>query len=120
MRIFAVDKNNDCYVDRNGQLAINTGLAALVQTCEHAMRGLLGEMVFSTPRGLPYWETVFTSTPKLRLFEDSARRTLRGIAGVLSVDSFVCEMREGILMYQAVIRSVYGSVTINSTGAANG
>lgn len=120
MRIFAVDKNNDLYLAPNGQLAVNTELAALMQTCEHALQSLLGEMVFSSGRGLPYMETVWSSAPNPRLFENAARHTLRGIQGVLAVASFTCEARENTLFYQAVIRSVYGLGTISGKESAHG
>lgn len=119
MRIFAVDENNDMYIAASGQLAVNTALAALVQTCEHSMQSLLGEMVFSTGRGLPYREAVWSGAPNLRLFELSARRTLRNIEGVVAVDSLTYEARDNTLNYQATIRSSYGTFTI-SNGSNSG
>lgn len=120
MRIFAVDKNNDLYIGPNGQLAMNADLAAFSQACEHAMQSLLGEMVFATGRGLPYMETVWGSSPNLRLFEDHARRILRGIPGSLGVTAFECENTDNTLTYRASIRSVYGTAAINGEGADNG
>lgn len=109
MRIFAVDKNNDIHLGPDGHLAMNTELAALLQTCEHAMQALRGEMVYATERGMPYLETVWGAAPNLRLFEDAARGTLNSIEGVEHIISFSCLAEDNILKYWATIQSVYGT-----------
>lgn len=117
MRIFAVDKNNDLYLGADGSLAMKNGLLAFMQACEHAMQSLLGEMPFAQGRGLPFKEAVWTGTPDLRLFEESARTLLLSLEGATSISEFYCEVCENTLKYRAVIRSVYGTAAI---GATNG
>ena len=113
MRIFAVDRNNDLYLGPDKHLAINSDLEALMQTAQHVMQSILGEMVHASTRGLPYRETVWCSAPNLRLFEDNARRSLSGIKGVLAVESFSCTVTENILRYWATLRTAYGQGQLN-------
>ena len=120
MRIFAVDANNDLFTGANGSMAINTDLAAFMQACEHAMQSVLGEMVFAQGRGLPYAEAIWGGARNLRLFEDESRKTLGNIPNSLGVTEFECAVENNILGYRAVIRSVYGEVTIGGEGARNG
>lgn len=108
MRIFAVDADNDIYLGADGHLAFNDELQALMQTAEHVMQSILGEMVHASSRGLPYRETVWCSAPNLRLFEDHARLTLISVKGVLSVDSFSCSATNNTLRYWATLRTAYG------------
>ena len=118
MRIFAVDENNDIHLDASGQLALNINLAALLQACEHVMQSLLGEMVFSVGRGLPWRETIWTGNPNLRLFENASRNALLSVKGVRSVREFSCVIDGNVLRYQATIESIYGQGIIE--GNANG
>lgn len=118
MRIFAVDENNDIHLDASGRLALNTDLAALMQACEHVMQSLLGEMVFSVGRGLPWRETIWTGSPNLRLFENASRNALRTVKGVRSIAEFSCVNEGNVLRYRATIESIYGQGTIG--GTANG
>lgn len=108
MRIFAVDTNNDLFVGRHGGLAVRTGLEALGQTCEHVMKAILGEMVFSASRGLPYFETLWTGNPDLRAFEEAARISLRNVPGVIAVVSFSAEIQGNTCVYNAGIKTIYG------------
>lgn len=120
MRNFAVDTNNDLFIGANGSMAVNTELAAVMQTCEHVMQSLLGEVAFSTHRGLPYMETVWNGNPNLRLFEAAARKTLATVNGVVAVRAFNCEVSDNTLRYWATIESAFGTFEVGSTGASRG
>jgi hypothetical protein len=118
MRILAVGQDNDIFVDASGRLAVNTGFAACVQTCEHVMQAVLGEMLFHQEAGLPYFETVWNGAPNLRIFDSAARKALLGVRGVLAVTSFSSAIEDNALKYRAEIRTEYGAATVN--GGTNG
>jgi hypothetical protein len=113
MRILAVDGNNDIFTDSSGRLAVNTDLAACMQTCEHVMQSILGEMMFHQDQGLPYFETVWNGSPNLRIFDSAARKALLGVRGVLAVTSFSSAIEENALQYHAEIRTEYGAGVVN-------
>jgi hypothetical protein len=113
MRILAVDSNNDLCVDSAGRLAVHTELAACMQTCEHVMQAILGEMLFHQDQGLPYFETVWNGSPNLRIFDSAARKALAGVRGVLAVTSFQSRIEDHALKYWAVIRTEYGDGAIS-------
>lgn len=112
MRSFAVDRNNDLFIGANGHMAVNIRPAAVMQTCEHVMQSLLGEVAFSTHRGLPYMETVWNGNPKLRLFEAASRKVLSAVRDVVAVRAFRCEVADNTLRYWASVESVYGTFEI--------
>lgn len=118
MKILAVNGNNDLYLAPDGNLALKTGLPALMQACEHTMQSILGEMIHHAGRGLPYREAVWESGD-LRLFEDSARGHLSSLEGVEAVTEFACETDADTFRYWASIRSVFGEFEISGTGASN-
>ena len=114
MRIFAVNKDNDIYIDRRGNLAIGKDLLALKQNLEHVMQSLFGEMLHHKRRGLPYQECVWSGSPNLRQFEAFARVTLRREKGVNSIDSMTVWREHNTLCYSAVISTIYGTVSIDN------
>lgn len=112
MRGFAVDKNNDLHLGPDGNVAVDTGLAAVMRQCEHAMKAIMNEMVFSADRGMPYFEAIWTDAPNLRAFENVARGTLAALRGVTRVTEFNAEATGDVLAYRATIQTVYGDGTI--------
>ena len=50
---FAVDTDNDLFLSSAGNIAISTGLQAVLEDCEHAMKTVLGECVLDIERGSP-------------------------------------------------------------------
>ena len=113
MKSFAVDSNNDLFLDRRGNIAMSYDLDAVMQNLEHIMQSVLGEMVLALGRGLPYFETVWTAQ-KLRLFETYARRRLLAEPGVEAVEHFSASQEGDVLRYHVIVRTAYGQGVLNS------
>lgn len=118
MRSLGVNADNDLHLDPSGNLAVSVDLGAVAAACEHVMQAVLGEMVFATGRGLPFWETVWGQSPNRTAFENAARKALRGVPGVTSVPSLGAQVRDGVLTWQAVIETSFGQSAIG--GQRNG
>lgn len=111
--IFAVNENNDIYIDDTGKLATKTGFPATLQHCEHAMKTLLGEMVYAASRGIDYFGIVFIGSPNLLQFEAQARTTLLRVKDVEEILSFDAELLDNALEYTVEIKTIFGQDSIN-------
>ena len=113
----AVDQNNDWYLGEDKHLAISTGLQAVLEECEQVMKVVIGELVFNISRGVLSFEVggVFGNAPDLLFFDSRSRRALLAVVDVLEVVSFDAAIENELLVYSAVIRTIYGVETINSS-----
>lgn len=113
-KTFAVNKNNDLYLDVIGNIAIVTGLEAVMQNCVHVVRTVLGEMVLQTDQGIPDFETVWAGCPNYPQYEAAVRRALLNVDGVIEVVSFMMYVdADQVFHYTATIRTQFGSGELN-------
>lgn len=116
---FAVNSNNDLYIGKDGNLAIVTGLEAVLQNCAHVAQAILGSCVLQTNYGVPYFQLVFNGVPKIQQFQAALRQAFLGVDGVIDVISLTTTNEKDILTYQAVISTIYGNASLNGTGVNN-
>lgn len=109
---FQVDDKNDLLMT-SGTLTMATGVNAVLLVCEHAAQAILGEMVFATNDGMPYFETVWTGNPTTAPFEAAFRLRIPRIEGVESIEELTTEQVDGRMAYYAVINTIYGQGQIN-------
>lgn len=111
---FAVNENNDIFLDENGNVAILVGMPAVLQLCSHAAKTVLGEMVLAVNGGIPYFQTVWKDgIPNLPAFEAALRKAIMAVEGVLNVEQLQTQIAENLLSYVAVISNIYGTGTLN-------
>ncbi|MDC9614880.1 hypothetical protein PSI19_13620 [Xenorhabdus khoisanae] len=113
MITFSVDDNNDLMLGDDGNLSLCQGEQAVKNLCVHYARALRGEMLHKVDKGIPYWKTTFGRHADIPMFEAAFRERMREVDGVDEVVSFQAEIADGGLRYVAVIRSTYGSFTLN-------
>ena len=106
---FAVNSNNDLYLNAEGNIAYAYDLTAIIQQCQQAAKTLLGEMVYTTNQGLPYFQTVWTGTPNIAQYTAALRRAFLAVGGVLEVVSLMTSQTNNTLSYTAMIRTIYGN-----------
>lgn len=112
-QVFAVDDNNDLYITTGGRLAISANLEAVMQSCEHAAKAQLSEMVLATNKGIPNFSVVWNGAPNLSQFEAALRSQLLNVTGVLEVSEVTSSVSNNVLSYSATIRTIYGEGVIN-------
>jgi hypothetical protein len=120
---FAVNANNDLYVDNEGNIAIVFDIQAVLQNCEHAIKTRLGEMVLQVNGGLPYLEAVFVGVPNIPQYEAAARAAILAVQGVQELILFNAIQTQVIppfstrpttaLVYSAIIRTIYGQANLS-------
>lgn len=113
MLTLSTNTNNDLYLDPRGRIAMVRDIEAVLQTCEHVIKTRLGEYIYDTDRGIPYFETVWDGIPNLIQFEAAARSAILGVTGVTEVISFRSVVIDATLTYEAVIKTIYGVGTVN-------
>lgn len=111
-RTLAVDTKNDIYVGSDGNIAQATGLLAVLQACEEAVKAQLGEMVFAIDQGVPNFDVLWNGSPNLRVYEAYLRANLLAVPDVTGIESVTIANAGGVVTYAAVIQTIYGTGTI--------
>jgi hypothetical protein len=114
-----VDENNDIYVDSSGNLAVGSGLTALIQICQAYLEAQLREMVYQYNQGMPTMDDVFQGN-NIKGYIAAGRQRLMSITGVVNVASFTAQRVNNQLQYTAEILTIYSQslVTITNLGVA--
>ena len=106
---FAVNAQNDIYLDNNGNLAIVYDLTATLQACAQAAKTILSEMILNVTQGIPYFQTVWVGVPNQQQFNAALRGAFFGVAGVVEIVSLITAQLNDTLTYTAIIRTIYGT-----------
>ena len=130
VQTFAVNTDNDLYIDGNGNIAIVTDLQAVLQACKQAALTQLGEMVLQTNLGIPYQTAVWVGVPNIPVFEGALRAAWLSIQGVTGVLELVTAIRPytipgttntiTALSYSATIDTIFGTGNIATEDIFNG
>jgi hypothetical protein len=109
----AVNAGNDIYRDAAGNIALASGVVALMQNAQQAAQTLLGELIYATDQGLPNFQTIWNGAPNVPLWTEYLRRTLQGVNGVTKVQSLTVTRVQDEIKYSTVLETVYGLVELN-------
>lgn len=110
---FTTDSQNDILLGRDGNLSISTGIQGVLQACATAAKAQLGEMALATRRGIPNFQTVWSSGRNLSQFESYLRATLSGVFEVTGIKELTLALEGSVLKYSATIETVYGTGDLN-------
>lgn len=110
---FGTDTNNDLYLGNDGNIAVLSGINAVLAACETATKAQLGEMVLAVTQGIPNFQTVWVGTPNYALYQSYLRNTLLGVPGVLNVKSIDLTIEGNTLKYTATIQTQFGTAVLN-------
>ena len=110
----AVNQANDIYLNNDGNIAILTGLAAVLQSCQQYAQAQLGEMVLQTDQGVPYMQSVWGGVKNIQQFTAALRAAFLSVPDVLEVVSLLTSQVNNVLIYNAVIRTIYGSGAVTN------
>ena len=104
---------NDIYLDMQGNIAMSFDQDAILEECAQVARTILGEMIFNTALGIPYFETVWIGVPNIAQFTSSLRQAFLNVNGVIEVISLITSQEVDTLIYTAIIRTTFGVGTLN-------
>jgi|SRR5665213_1262262 len=111
----ATNATNDIYIGPDGKLVMGTGVFAVQQSCEHAMKAQFGEMFLQPTAGLPTLGDVWASKNFIK-YTAIARATLSAVPGVVSVQNFTISAVGDTANYTAQILTVYSSTLLTILG----
>lgn len=110
---FGLNSLNDIYLGTDGNIVVLSGIQAIAGACETVSKSQLGEMVLTTTQGLPNFQAVWQGVPNLRLWQSYLLKALQNVSGVLEVSNLSLEKVDGILTYQATIKTPFGTTQIS-------
>ena len=114
---FAVNENNDIYLDQYGNLAIVTGIEAIMQGCKQAAQTLLGEMIYNINQGVPYFQQLWNGVPNVQQWTAALRNAFFTVPGVVEIISLITSQDGNTFNYTAVIRTSVGMGTVTNIPA---
>lgn len=110
---FLTDAKNDLYLDADGNIAMGTGIQAVMQVCDSVAQTVRGECVLDVEVGLPNFETIWSGIPNVAQWETAYRANIMAIENVLEIVSLDVTVESGQLRYTAVIRTTFGTGVVN-------
>lgn len=113
MKTIGTNQNNDIYIDSSGNLAILTDINALANVSKNAILTTQGEPQYNQESGIPYFETIFTDTPSIDLFQAAQIATLENLENVNRVSDYQYSQKDNIFSYSVKIDTTYGDIIIN-------
>lgn len=108
MKTFATNSDSDIYRGPDGNLAMVSGLPAILQTCEHVSRTRLAELPYAQSRGIPFFDIALGATPDAGLYDLYLRKALLTVPGVTGVGAINIGVEGDVLSYIAEISTIYG------------
>lgn len=103
---------NDLYLDGDGNIVLSFDIQAVEEACAQAAQTILGEVIYNTAEGIPYFETLWVGVPNTPQFEAALRSAFLNVPNVVEVVSLLTSQENNTLTYNAVIRTTFGSTAI--------
>lgn len=116
VKTLAINANNDLYLGPDGNIVVAVGIDAVAQACKTATQALLGEMIYSTDKGVPYFETLFqVGQPNLPQFEAGFRQAVLNVEGVVGINDLVINHIDDTVSFEMTITTIYGQTSLSNT-----
>lgn len=112
MITISTNENNDIFLDSSGNIATSTDINALANVSKNKVLTTLGEPEYNQLDGIPYFETIFTDTPKIDLFQAAVIDTLESLNEVQRVTNFDYEQNNGVFSYSLIEKTTYGDIEL--------
>lgn len=113
MKTILTNKDNDLFLDANGNLAIGEGLEAAANVSKNAVLVNYGECEYNTTIGVPYFDTIFNDFPLIDLFQAAIIRVLENLDFVKRTLNFNYSEKNGVFSYSVTEKTDLGDIQIN-------
>lgn len=113
MQTISINSDNDLYLDTSGNLAITFNINALADISKNKVLTNLGEPQYNAEDGIPYFDTIFTDTPKIDLFQAAIIGDLESLDNIERVSNFEYKQDNGIFSYTLIEHTTYGDIELN-------
>lgn len=113
MITISTNENNDIFIDSTGNIATSEDIQALANVSKNKALTTLGEPEYNQLDGIPYFETIFTDTPKIDLFQAAMINSMESQDEVQRVSNFEYTVNNGVFSYSLTEKTTYGDISIN-------
>lgn len=113
MTVFALNENNDIFLDETGQLKILSGIEEVEQNIITRVSTFKDEIFYDPDRGVAYRETVFASAANLVSFRRSLREQTLLVNDVTDVTVLDVRQEGDQVFYEMEVTTTFGIRTIN-------
>lgn len=113
MQTISINQDNDIYLDTSGNLAITLDINALADISKNKVLTNLGEPEYNVLNGIPYFDTIFTDTPKIDLFQAAIIETLEKTDEIERISNFDYKQDDGVFSYSLIEHTTYGEINLN-------
>lgn len=113
MKTIAINTSNDIYLDSSGNLAIKSGLDAMGDILVNKAQTNYGELLFNNPKGIDFFNTVFSSPAYPDLFQNQLLNQFEDTEAVERIAGYTSNLKNNVYSYTAKIQTQYGEVNIN-------
>lgn len=113
MITISTNENNDIFINPSGDIATSLDINALANVSKNKVLTTLGEPEYNQLAGIPYFETIFTDTPKIDLFQAAVIDALEGLENVQRVTNFEYTQNNGVFSYSLIEKTTYGDIQLN-------
>lgn len=113
MITISTNENNDIFINSSGDIATSEDIQALANVSKNKALTTLGEPEYNQLAGIPYFETIFTDTPKIDIFQATMVNTMEEQEEVQRVSNFEYTVNNGVFSYSLIEKTTYGDITIN-------
>lgn len=113
MQTISINENNDIYIDASGNLALTVDINALADISKNKALTTLGEPQFNQQDGIPYFETIFTDTPKIDLFQAALINSIENTENIERVSNFNYTQNNGVFSYTLTEQTTFGEIQLN-------
>jgi len=114
MKCFALDDNNDIFIEKE-ELKILSDIEALAQVAMNVVQTTAEEIVLHPERGIPYFQVLFNNRPKIQLLINSINLAIKKVKGVNRVSDIKIfyDKDKNLLKYSLDLDTIYGRVLTN-------
>lgn len=113
MITIVTNSDNDIYIDNIGNMATQTDIKALANVSRNIVLTTLGEPEYNQTDGIPYFETIFTDTPKIDLLQAAQVKALEKLEDVNRVSNYEYEQANEVYSYSLIEHTTFGEIQIN-------
>ena len=112
MITIATNENNDISTNSTGNISTSLDINALANVSKNKVLTTLGEPEYNQLDGIPYFETIFTDTPKIDLFQAAVIDSIENLENVQRVSNFDYTQNNGVFSYSLLETTTYGNITL--------
>lgn len=112
MKTFNTNTNNDIFLDDLGNISVVESLDAETKIIENVIKTQRGELQLEIEKGVPYFETIFSSSGDVSIWQNFMTDEVESVEGVIRVESFDVKITENTLSYEMNILTDYGNSEI--------